>query len=964
MFIKRIKLSDFGRLSGIYEFLPDRCNVICQDNEYGKSTLVEAILCSFFNFPASGLRRGDLKPRDKHRPWFANNGAGYVVEIDLADLEGRKICLRSDFTRQQPFEMIDLDTHKSLPLEGMTFGRKFFRMPLQSFTECFFFRQDEREGSGRDELIAVIEEAVVSTRRSQDASIRAALIALSDCRLQFDEFSSAAITPDNLIKRVEERIAVQAGKLAELRQERERRAEEIAKAEKFDEEIRQLDRRLVALEHARIAAELRQIEALISRQDQLDATFKSKQERLRDLALYERYDPSWLARAETLYADWKSLRDQREAAEHEHGKQDMEPLCAVERELACFPASLGTMTRQDLDRLRSLQINFSSRKQEVVRHAAKRGELREELLLRGVPMQNYEPLQRRISQLPPEEEHMIYEYHLEHMGLEAAASGAERHAAETETGAAIARAQRDRLRTLSNVLFMAAVFCAAAGILFMLIDTTMAGAALLAASAITGAGGFFQHYRTQRHTTISLDPMVSRQVTASGDARRLRGQMDELETRFSRVAGGCSLDRDEIELLRLMAPWAHDVAAYHAAEQYLAGLRKTFDEICNDIAALLQFVSPDANADTIDEVEIAAAVDQMTRCLGAREKRDRLRENIERRTREIVRLDQELSARYRALDDLVSMTETSDAPLDIRLEAFRMGCENSLKYHALASEIGRTDLLTPANLAELRTRAEWCRSQLRQMQGTYPELVETPNPASSAAQLQHEIDNLKLRRNELSLRRVRAFNECDRAVEVWRREGPVHESEIQRLETMRDGLAEFREAVRIASVELSGIAEQVFAQWAAALNSRVNQILPGITNRYRDAEFSDDLELSLYSEEARRRLSAKELQHLSKGVRDQISLIVRVAISEHLSAHIGKLPLVFDEPFAHWDDTRFVEGVRFLAGLASSHQVILLSCHQWRYCELERRHPEIAASLNFCALTSHRQEMKDASADG
>jgi uncharacterized protein YhaN len=299
---------------------------------------------------------------------------------------------------------------------------------------------------------------------------------------------------------------------------------------------------------------------------------------------------------------------------------------------------------------------------------------------------------------------------------------------------------------------------------------------------------------------------------------------------------------------------------------------------------------------------------------------------------------------------MLDRTEPAGREIEERLESFRRGCENALKYYALSSEIRPTDLLPARRLAELRTRADWCRARLREMQTADPALAQHALPPSPRNELLEQLEQARARRERFRLARINAFSECDRAVEAWRREGPGIEAEIRRLEALKADLEEFSEATRIAHAELSTIAEVVFTQWAAALNRRVNEILPSITSRYRDAAFSDELELSLYSEEAGRRLEPRELEHLSKGVRDQINLAVRVAVSEHLSAHVGKLPLVFDEPFAHWDDTRFVEGMRFLADLAARHQIILLSCHQWRYAELERAYPEVAARLNLCSL--------------
>src|SRR5690606_23911915 len=138
--------------------------------------------------------------------------------------------------------------------------------------------------------------------------------------------------------------------------------------------------------------------------------------------------------------------------------------------------------------------------------------------------------------------------------------------------------------------------------------------------------------------------------------------------------------------------------------------------------------------------------------------------------------------------------------------------------------------------------------------------------------------------------------------------------------------------------------------WATALNERVNRIVPMINDRYVDVALSPELDISVYSREAGRRLDTKAIQHLSKGARDQLLLAMRVAIAEYLSAHVGNLPLALDEPFAHWDDQRFTEGMKFLTRLSCTHQVILLSCHSWRYSQLKDTAPDILEKLTFNQL--------------
>ena len=98
MFIKRVTLSSFGRLNGSFEFAPERCNIVCEENEFGKSTLADAILYSFYGFPATGFKREDLKPRERYKPWAAAAG-NFTTEIELFDLDGKHLLLNTDFSR-------------------------------------------------------------------------------------------------------------------------------------------------------------------------------------------------------------------------------------------------------------------------------------------------------------------------------------------------------------------------------------------------------------------------------------------------------------------------------------------------------------------------------------------------------------------------------------------------------------------------------------------------------------------------------------------------------------------------------------------------------------------------------------------------------------------------------------------------------------------------------------------------
>jgi chromosome segregation protein len=63
---------------------------------------------------------------------------------------------------------------------------------------------------------------------------------------------------------------------------------------------------------------------------------------------------------------------------------------------------------------------------------------------------------------------------------------------------------------------------------------------------------------------------------------------------------------------------------------------------------------------------------------------------------------------------------------------------------------------------------------------------------------------------------------------------------------------------------------------------------------------------------------------LSQGARDQLALALRLAVADLVSDDVA-LPLVFDDPFLHWDEARLARAREALERLAGERQVLVLS---------------------------------------
>lgn len=76
---------------------------------------------------------------------------------------------------------------------------------------------------------------------------------------------------------------------------------------------------------------------------------------------------------------------------------------------------------------------------------------------------------------------------------------------------------------------------------------------------------------------------------------------------------------------------------------------------------------------------------------------------------------------------------------------------------------------------------------------------------------------------------------------------------------------------------------------------------------------------------------------VSTGTLEQAYLSLRLAIVDHLDQGGEKLPLFVDEIFVNWDGERRARGLEVLAGIASTRQVFVFTCHPEVARELEKR---------------------------
>jgi len=139
----------------------------------------------------------------------------------------------------------------------------------------------------------------------------------------------------------------------------------------------------------------------------------------------------------------------------------------------------------------------------------------------------------------------------------------------------------------------------------------------------------------------------------------------------------------------------------------------------------------------------------------------------------------------------------------------------------------------------------------------------------------------------------------------------VRARSLQRLAALQRAGALIEEASRVTHRDLA----PQLARW---VGSRLTLLTD---SRY--AEVNVDTEHFAISLLGRERPDMVPLEHASHGTRDQVSLLLRLALCETMSGSGERVPLLLDEPMLTADPRRREVLVEFLHRLSETHQVVL-----------------------------------------
>ncbi len=152
------------------------------------------------------------------------------------------------------------------------------------------------------------------------------------------------------------------------------------------------------------------------------------------------------------------------------------------------------------------------------------------------------------------------------------------------------------------------------------------------------------------------------------------------------------------------------------------------------------------------------------------------------------------------------------------------------------------------------------------------------------------------------------------------------EHEIERLLAVLARQKAFCEASELACSLLSDAAAKLRQNYGERLEKRAGEIFSALTGGvYHALHISRSFDLQV---EKTGVFGRKEWQYLSTGAADQAYFALRLAVSELLCEGKETLPLLLDDAFCQYDDTRQAVALAFLEDYAKQNQILFFTCHK------------------------------------
>jgi DNA repair exonuclease SbcCD ATPase subunit len=937
MKIDRIIVDGFGKLRNQQiRFAQDRVNLLVEDNEFGKSTIAEAICAALYGFSRERTTQDKLSGIDAKRPL---SGGLYKVTLELS-IQGRPFRVTRDFDGDTVL-IVDLDSRQDVTGEffpkkgGPQVGERLIGLSREQFERsCFVGHHSLIHQSASTDLKRNFEQIASSSRESKTAAqaIDALQKGLHPLR---GAIMGDSIKADTEVHRLEGELARLKARLSELEDNRRRHDSDVNQLSLLEKAIDSNRKERARLETLQAAAYAQELGARVSEQEQLHLGIEGLRQERDGLASLAAFPAaindnlaSWLAQLKT-----KAAELSRRGTEIVSTKEEVEKL--VSQRSARF-SNLAAFTPSDRDELvavREQLLSIASQAAEVER--LRQAEL-ESLRNRGILPGRFDELHSRLKKLEPPVREAAVGYREQHQEIIAKLSRNEGLVKDKSHIVAEIDAERHSKKRNTAYLLAASVFSTVIfGILSFLTDFRLVCGSI---SAISFAFVLLLLVIRQRAIVIRSDDRAKAKLDVEQStlaAEESRISLQKLESQWNSVAKSVAMEsanelaRACLEYLRL----GEELSEFRRLTNELNLLEQQKQRVQSEGLPYLRragcsvAVSSDITQQDVEKIcrELEASFrmgDQIKtfddRLKGQTVEKQRTTEDIDALTDHLRKSFQEAGIKVQ------------DSGFDKAYELFRERLEKNQRLKRInTEELPRLEKaqIPAEQFAVLKRERESANEKLGELGAM--EIVPQQTHGQYTDELSKHYSELE-RFTEEQAKTRRTILE---ALGDYDRESNHLLEKVDELDTRLGRVISYRDAVSLALEKLKSIANDVHREWSESLNSICDDMLSTITSVYKSIRFADDLSFTVETGEPAELLTMRDItSRLSLGAREQLFLLQRLAVSRFLSDAAVKLPMILDDPLVTSDDDRFLRLMRFvIEGLPEEHQVLIFSCHKRRH---------------------------------
>lgn len=162
MRLLRARIENFGKISDATFDFSEHCQIFCEDNGWGKSTLAAFLCVMFYGFDGEKKRDGLANERKRYEPWQKGIYGGSITFI----ADGKTYVLSRIFGKkeaQDEFNLRAADTNLESKDYSVNIGEELFQIDRASFCRTIFLSQHDCETYATDAVNAKIGNLINHT---------------------------------------------------------------------------------------------------------------------------------------------------------------------------------------------------------------------------------------------------------------------------------------------------------------------------------------------------------------------------------------------------------------------------------------------------------------------------------------------------------------------------------------------------------------------------------------------------------------------------------------------------------------------------------------------------------------------------------------------------------------------------------------------------------------------------------